>query len=65
MSDVLSPWVTLIEAEVNLLMAIGTTITGTAVYYGGFLAAEFIARNRRKLNTGLPYSRPSPRRGVS
>ena len=48
MSDVLSPWVTLIEAEVNLLMAIGTTITGTAVYYGGFLAAEFIARNRRK-----------------
>jgi hypothetical protein len=48
MSDVLAPMETMIETEVNLLMAIGTTMTGTAIFYAGFTLSDFIAKNQHK-----------------
>lgn len=48
LADELAPLATMMEAELHLLMAIGTTLTGTAIFYAGFTASDFIARNRRK-----------------
>jgi hypothetical protein len=38
----------MIEVEVALLMAIGTTMTGTAIFYAGFTVSDFIARSHGK-----------------
>lgn len=48
MYDVLAPLVTIIEAEVNLLLAIGTTLTGTGLLYGGVALSAFIVQNKNK-----------------
>ncbi|QDV35073.1 hypothetical protein [Tautonia plasticadhaerens] len=48
LSKKLAPIQTMIEVEVNLLMAIGTAMTGTAIFYAGFTLSDFIARNRHK-----------------
>jgi hypothetical protein len=44
----LAPIETMIETEVNLLMGIGTVITGTAVFWAGAELSVFVAKNRHK-----------------